>query len=123
MSPLRTIQWACIVLLFTGIGAGPANVEPQTNPADGAAQLKQLQEKNRWLQSRNDALVIQNHELEAQLKLAQTQLSTLNILRGPAAPATPRIPDDWKRGEFNGMPVYVIPLDTGAAPIMRPANK
>lgn len=124
MSLRHVFQWGLICVLFAGVGAARPVAEGQTSQRDGGQELKELRDANHALQVRNDLLEKRNRELAAQVKQLQTQLSAMRVLTQPApmSPAPQQLPEGWRRGEFNGLPVYLIPLDTGAAPTTRPTR-
>jgi len=123
MSSSRPIQWGFICILFAGIGAGRATVENQDPKPDAQQELKQLRAANAGFQARNANLEKRNHDLESQIEKLQLQLAVLRVQKTPPAPAQQPVPENWKRYDFDGMPVYLIPLDTGGAPTTRPARK
>jgi hypothetical protein len=110
-----TTCFGVVVLLatcpFERQGQHPAVAAQATSPATHKTEESASDRESLWmakvaqLQSENDALKLQMAEMQRLLQAAER----LREARDNIAPNT-TIPPDARKYEFNGVPVYIVPI-------------
>lgn len=115
------IPLGLFALLLGTVSAGPAD-EPKSQRESADAQISKLQQlvgekadEIQRLRNENDKLKQDVERLKGELHAVRAA-GNVPFVRPPLAP---RIPDGWQLRQFNGVPYYIVPLDSPAA---KPAN-
>lgn len=133
MSHATVVRWGLSTLLLISVsalagdsvnGASDAaqkEIEKlQQRLADETAQNAKLREQNTKLSHELKDMGERLNQLEKQLKaphdLVLPQLKWAPLPEGATTAPMPRqIPDGWRKRQFNGVPYYIIPLQTTGA--------
>lgn len=120
MSRAMLMRSGLLALMICCLSAAPA----ETAPSSAENQVQKLKDQLASELAQNARLRQRNGELEKQLLDLNAQLNKLEaqLKAPPATWAIPQlklsrilpdgraVPPDWSERQFNGMPVYIIPL-------------
>ena len=134
MSCATVVRWGLSALMLVSVSAlagdsasGNADASQkeieklQQRLADETAQNAKLREQNTKLSHELTDMGERLNQLEKQLKaphdlvLPQLKWSARSRRGQPFAPTPRQIPNGWREQQFNGVPYYIIPLQSGGA--------
>jgi outer membrane murein-binding lipoprotein Lpp len=102
------------LLLVAGAIAGATFLYAGTAaPSPESAQIEQLKKDVADLRQRVELLEerLKSDLIPATTKDGQERPGVINPY-----PGLRQVPQSWKRGEFNGIPYYIVPIDTPQTP-------
>lgn len=125
MSRTLIIPLGLFALLLGTVSAGPAE-EPKSQRESADAQISKL---HQMVGDKVDEIVrlrIENDKLQRDVERLKAELNAARVaanapLVRPLLPPTnvPNVPDGWQLRQFNGVPYYIVPLDS---PVAKPAT-
>jgi hypothetical protein len=87
-------------------------------PSQGSSEIEQIKQEVAALRQRVAALEEQLKDgwLSAAMKEAKTGVINPSDRQRP-------VPPSWKKGEFNGVPYYIVPIDKARTPVSNAQNQ
>lgn len=120
MSRAMLMHSSVMALMICCLSAAPAETapgSPESQVQNLKDQLAKERAQNAQLRARNEELEkhllemgAQIGKLEAQLKAPPTTSAIPQLKLPPILPNARALPPGWNEQQFNGLPVYIIPL-------------
>jgi hypothetical protein len=101
------------IVAMAAFGAGA--IAPRAVPE--SSEIEQLKKEIALLEQRVESLEkrLADNSLRAAVENGRQSPDVINPYLGVRP-----VPRNWKKGEFNGMPYYIVPIDKGPAPAPEP---